>query len=167
MARLRRLTSSFSPHAWGCTVQFGDSAPMQKVFPTRVGVYRCDRGNNNREWCFPHTRGGVPRKSQFSPSHVVFSPHAWGCTGASPSSGGRFNVFPTRVGVYRVLVRLFMFNSSFPHTRGGVPGLDYQPARTGRFSPHAWGCTDRERGYHLDRPGFPHTRGGVPAFALC
>jgi hypothetical protein len=72
-----------------------------------------------------------------------FSPHAWGCTVVSGARASNPSlVFPTRVGVYRGALIQVLSEMSFPHTRGGVPGI--RTALTDFWV------------------SFPHTRGGVP-----
>ena len=77
-------------------------------------------------------------------------------------------------------------NPSFPHTRGGGPSNERTSRKYRRFSPHAWGWTDKpEREIAtadvfptrvgVDRlapftivlyPSFPHTRGGGPSRSI-
>jgi len=133
----------FSPHAWGCTDQHQTDSVLrvgfphtrggvpdgiqggfacQRVFPTRVGVYRSLCYRFALQVRFPHTRGGVPFFQRSTRGGKVFSPHAWGCTvvryvgatavgGFSPHAWGctvcRPDPLPGRL--------------RFPHTRGGVP----------------------------------------------
>ena len=52
------------------------------------------------------------------------------------------DVFPTRVGVFRI------HNSSKIYESG--------------FSPHAWGCSAAAKSEKMKQNRFPHTRGGVP-----
>ena len=95
------------------------------------------------------------------------------------------SVFPTHMGVYRLIGLSGLQRVSFPHTRGGVPNSTTKNSLAPAFSPHTWGCTDvgifagvdrnvfpthvgvYRRGGTMARPkiGFPHTRGGVPAEA--
>ena len=49
------------------------------------------------------------------------------------------HVFPTRVGVNRVLVTLVILDYSIPHTRGGEPPSASLLADAPPYSPHAWG----------------------------
>ncbi len=134
-------TIAFSPHAWGCTYNFWGCSVLKWVFPTRVGVYRRVRrcrglaarfphtrgGVPNASASlythrrFPHTRGGVPSRSLIMNSMEEFSPHAWGCTLRQWREDLLDQVFPTRVGVYRVQLGRETTAGSFPHTRGGVP----------------------------------------------
>ena len=89
-----------------------------------------------------------------------FSPQAWGCTvcfqadrdcetvfptgvGCTDIRGiGKLDsiVFPTGVGVYRWQTCSIVRLASFPHRRGGVPGMEQVCDESGMFSPQAWGC---------------------------
>jgi len=91
-----------------------------------------------------------------------FSPQAWGCTAQQRAWQSGAAVFPTGVGVYRLMAK---------------KAATRQP-----FSPQAWGCTEPGENfseapgvfptgvgvYRSQRPSaiwatrFPHRRGGVP-----
>jgi len=93
-----------------------------------------------------------------------FSPQAWGCTAPYHTAPLPLRVFPTGVGVYRMLLTTARITNRFPHRRGGVPNIADDCPNHEPFSPQAWGCTVW-RSYqrrHLRR--FPHRRGGVPGF---
>ncbi len=155
----------FSPHAWGCSAFHLPDAVGVDVFPTRVGMFRRGPCRSRSCSCFPHTRGDVPTAVMFWTLLVVFSPHAWGCSGNRHGRGARHDVFPTRVGMFRV---------------HGVHRRD-----DAAFSPHAWGCSELEKekrhgsnvfptrvGMFRTAPrprqcpsSFPHTRGDVPTFS--
>ena len=175
--------SEFSPHAWGCSGQQSDQNLTCWVFPTRVGMFRaCARAWPPRR-SFPHTRGDVPWRVTVSGKPFSFSPHAWGCSVVQLHMGAARRVFPTRVGMFRQYNFWSLCRSRFPHTRGDVPLARAMIGRAGKFSPHAWGCSDVRRtgarqgvvfptrvGMFLgfERPcvkcvRFPHTRGDVPS----
>ena len=71
----------------------------------------------------------------------MFSPHTWGCTWPYPKTNIAKYVFPTHVGVYLSVVRSWRCIARFPHTRGGVPNLNWKTIVEPLFSPHTWGCT--------------------------
>ena len=73
----------------------------------------------------------------------MFSPRTWGCTVKQKTCLTKSVVFPTHVGVYRKINKIFNTQR--------------------KFSPRTWGCTDRGRAFSVDKMGFPHARGGVPA----
>ena len=54
------VSSTFSPHTWGCTASSGRYHSAQSVFPTHVGVYLPAYVLTYNQTRFPHTRGGVP-----------------------------------------------------------------------------------------------------------
>ena len=81
-----------------------------------------------------------------------FSPQAWGCTVYSRSHIASSEVFPTGVGVYRILFAPILGLIGFPHRRGGVPGFQYVLFVHILFSPQAWGCTE------MRSFGFPRRR---------
>ena len=83
--------------------------------------------------------------SGWTNTRATFSPHAWGCSVVVPGVSGLRVVFPTRVGMFRLLWSMVLFLVCFPHTRGDVPSAlrSSQPIR--RFSPHAWGCSESQR----------------------
>ncbi len=91
-------------------------------------------------------------------------------------------VFPTRVGMVRIMSAIANNKGCFPHTRGDGPESKGSRATRARFSPHAWGwsgdysfwCEGCEvfptrvgmvrYGIPNLSPerGFPHTRGDGP-----
>src|SRR5579871_1672866 len=96
---------SFSPRAWGCTEIAQEEGPPLYVFPTGVGVYRYVSWGVTIGSSFPHGRGGVPEGNSGSGQFQPFSPRAWGCTVTIRSQSTTAAVFPTGVGVYRLLSR--------------------------------------------------------------
>ena len=78
--KIAGLFQRFSPHTWGCTAMAVNMAATSGVFPTHVGVYLCPYCKKTMPYCFPHTRGGVPRYGQEQNPSYLFSPHTWGCT---------------------------------------------------------------------------------------
>ena len=133
--------------------------------------------------CFPHTRGDVPTFLIIRLSITQFSPHTWGCSVPSSPVCGSTYVFPTHVGMFRVMRFYVDGSNSFPHTRGDVPFTGLVAALSQSFSPHTWGCSDWFTGSSSNKKvfpthvgmfrkslhafvithGFPHTRGDVPA----
>ena len=93
---------------------------------------------------------------------AAFSPHAWGWTSAITADEVITWVFPTRVGVDRPQGSYHEYMWSFPHTRGGGPGIIYVGGTYAAFSPHAWRWTVVQIIYQPAGKGFPHTRGGGP-----
>ena len=172
----------FSPHAWGCSAAREEAADPDRVFPTRVGMFRAARRIRERNDRFPHTRGDVPWASDTLQTAATFSPHAWGCSVLPVCRRRTLRVFPTRVGMFRSATPCAPHSQSFPHTRGDVPRSLSPRTRRGPFSPHAWGCSVHAaarsrytvvfptrvgmfratRRRRAARRCFPHTRGDVP-----
>ena len=50
-------------------------------------------------------------------------------------------VFPTRVGMDRILSCRLTILRCIPHTRGDGPNSRVQAMSSGEYSPHAWGWT--------------------------
>ena len=73
--------------------------------------------------------------------YLEFSPHAWGWTDAKLIQQLACRVFPTRVGVDRLLRNNGILYRGFPHTRGGGPLVVTGAVVLAQFSPHAWGWT--------------------------
>ena len=69
-------------------------------------------------------------------------------------------VFPTRVGVDLTTRPNMQAAYSFPHTRGGGPILEATDYPGGKFSPHAWGWTEKIEAMGAAIAVFP-TRVGV------
>ena len=69
-------------------------------------------------------------------------------------------VFPTRVGVDRIIPVHMYGAMGFPHTRGGGPVPDDDILIIHEFSPHAWGWTVSQRASKPIPIVFP-TRVGV------
>ena len=108
---------AFSPHTWGWTAAAGLAQAAREFSP--------------HTWGWTVSIAGIAGRR--------FSPHTWGWTACDPHH--RLNVFPTHVGVDRLLFE-FDLCTSFPHTRGGGPTR--QADANGRFSPHTWGWTDAD-----------------------
>ena len=161
LSRSREATRRRFPHTRGGGPR-DDRGRFVKgsVFPTRVGVDRPPAAFSNAAMRFPHTRGGGPVGMAPVQRDGVFSPHAWGWTGALRAVVGDHDVFPTRVGVDRRALGRHTNQSCFPHTRGGGPLVVAGIGHRRGFSPHAWGWTDNAVHYQLSRKVFP-TRVGV------
>ena len=77
----------------------------QRLFPTHVGMFRLREDNLACSLTFPHTRGDVPCTSLLLAAIVPFSPHTWGCSAADILGPLACILFPTHVGMFRVLRR--------------------------------------------------------------
>ena len=88
-------------------------------------------------------RGDVPGYVITSPVNVTFSPHARGCSVRSCILPGEFSVFPACAGMFHHFLAWQTAAWSFPRMRGDVPGGPWGGHTTGKFSPHARGCSAR------------------------
>ena len=132
---MKRVSTRFSPQAWGCTEGAWRTELGLGVFPTGVGVY--------------------PPTATYSYSKATFSPQAWGCTGMRQVPRLYQLVFPTGVGVYRYLLPSRQLFRRFPHRRGGVPNGAQVDFLAAEFSPQAWGCTADGKLYRSRDRVFP------------
>jgi len=172
----------FSPRAWGCSGWSRREPCAPAVFPTRVGMFRSTPWPKPASTGFPHARGDVPLRGEPLQWRGQFSPRAWGCSGNVLTFGSYWDVFPTRVGMFRTPAGTCQQTPCFPHARGDVPAESCCETSCFSFSPRAWGCsiTAPQRSAHLivfpTRVGmfrtpnlarspcvsFPHARGDVP-----
>jgi len=93
----------FSPHPWGWTDTVFFASDRVSVFPTPVGMDRLPRPSRPAAPRFPHTRGDGPCADDPGRRGVVFSPHPWGWTGQGDYLAVTASVFPTPVGMDRIL----------------------------------------------------------------
>ena len=181
-----RLPDVFSPHAWGWSVRAGRRLHQFGVFPTRVGMVRPQSTKYGGRNGFPHTRGDGPECRLHRPRRAGFSPHAWGWSATLSTFAAPTNVFPTRVGMVRVIEDSRIRAHCFPHTRGDGPPRPCPWCHCCWFSPHAWGWSEFRRRQRREIPvfptrvgmvrtrtarqpwrrSFPHTRGDGPASSL-
>jgi hypothetical protein len=115
-----------------------------RVFPTRVGVYRTEDAHTAPNLRFPHASGGVPMNA--GEMEGKFSPREWGCIAVGELFLLPTIVFPTRVGVYPSGHWVSMVVRSFPHSGGGV---------TTKAPPGSYPCVAgvyRSNRNHVDLP---------------
>ena len=130
---------------------------------------------------FPHASGGVSHDAEVQNSPHWFSPREWGCFRHHATSTQRYNVFPTRVGVFLSWENCVRKDVSFPHASGGVSFYSWGFPFLSKFSPREWGCFylhskntgsgkvfptrvgvfPRERKPASMQNCFPHASGGV------
>ena len=65
--QLRMQPASSSPRSWGCFLLITDQLPLNRVFPTLVGVFPPHRSRRRLKPCLPHARGGVSHSPRFQP----------------------------------------------------------------------------------------------------
>ncbi len=111
----------FSPPAWGWPEYPPATLDQARVFPTRVGMARTAAAHCSGVMRFPHPRGDGPVARRSRLSSRQFSPPAWGWPGHGWCGSDLLQVFPTRVGMARVLRMLDRPAPCFPHPRGDGP----------------------------------------------
>ena len=108
-----------------------------------------------RTKCVPHTRGDEPTVYVTSSFAFMCSPHTWGWTAPGPLLKFSNTVFPTHVGMNRVIIIIQSMKKSVPHTRGDEPFSLLPPMKIILCSPHTWGWTDIQESLHRRYPVFP------------
>jgi len=114
----------------------------------------------------PHTRGDGPVTAAVLQDEPVFSPHAWGWSATSIENLPLCAVLPTRVGMVRKPWARPSSPSCSPHTRGDGPSRVHGRRNPWRFSPHAWGWSERSVIAHWRERVLP-TRVGMVRRAQC
>ena len=150
------------PHTrWGWTASAYTCRNHSPVFPTRVGMDRCQPANSRKRAAFsPHVRGWTDCKEGESKSLDAFSPHAWGWTAIKPMIAMSRIVFPTRVGDGPAHSAWRRSGCTFsPHVWGWTGSLFCRLICPSVFSPHAWGWTDQVRFVELLSVFSPHAWG--------
>ncbi len=155
-----RECGTFSPHAWGWSVDGAPRLRPKRVLPTRVGMVRpCGAGPRQQKRS-PHTRGDGPVQKALTSGNLTFSPHAWGWSGRASGLLYSLFVLPTRVGMVRTWGQRPPQDCSSPHTRGDGPRSVHAWVRVDAFSPHAWGWSAVRAPLPWLRPVLP-TRVGM------
>ena len=118
---LFNLWHLFSPRPWGWSDVVMLKRSQVTVFPTPVGMVRKCTRICWSERCFPHARGDGPL-SHF-PLHLVplFSPRPWGWSAGKHDTERLVVVFPTPVGMVRLIFPEPSCMKGFPHARGDGP----------------------------------------------
>ena len=115
------LMQTFSPRAWGWSVNLPDTQAARDVLPTRVGMVREKFTSRSLRQRSPHARGDGPKLPPKRVASCGFSPRAWGWSlFRSDCSAGK-NVLPTRVGMVRCQLSRRREEASSPHARGDGP----------------------------------------------
>ena len=136
----KSLCRRSSPHPWGCFHVILLAFRGIWIFPTPVGVFPALTSSGSIHWHLPHTRGGVSSCCLSAAAGRASSPHPWGCFLSAPLLRPAAEIFPTPVGVFPLPPRHRMRRIHLPHTRGGVSRQRLRLIRTGKSSPHPWGC---------------------------
>ncbi len=177
--------SMFSPPAWGWSVGIWIDNATNVVLPTRVGMVRRLPSASLGCPCSPHPRGDGPVSALSSLDFTLFSPPAWGWSGATPRSTPETLVLPTRVGMVRARPLRQPHDRSSPHPRGDGPKSASTAGLSFTFSPPAWGWSVGQQSQHIlphvlptrvgmvrrrvvaisPNLGSPHPRGDGPSIA--
>ncbi len=109
---------------------------------------------------FPHPRGDGPKNHETKTLRHAFSPPAWGWSEAQNDEWDPLAVFPTRVGMVRVIEFDGGIIIGFPHPRGDgpIPRVTWRSSCS--FSPPAWGWSGELVMIHTEMYVFP-TRVGM------
>ena len=132
--------SESSPREWGCFLHRHELQGCRRVFPTRVGVFLCDKTRKRHHYRLPHASGGVSFSTASFLAPALSSPREWGCFRYDALLGPYGGVFPTRVGVFLPLASLMPLSSRLPHASGGVSDPRRVAWLDGWSSPSEWGC---------------------------
>jgi len=111
----------FSPRTWGWTVFNWAKENNIRIFPTHVGMDRASTISSEEPRDFPHARGDGPPCSFHLLSSAKFSPRTWGWTVFFLVLWLSYNIFPTHVGMDRILPSVVAVIQHFPHARGDGP----------------------------------------------
>ena len=88
---------------------------------------------------FPHARGDGPQAAADAGYQKAFSPRPWEWSTALRCRISPERVFPTPVGMVRILSSSEPEMQRFPHARGDGPNLRGNWAAFKQFSPRPWG----------------------------
>ena len=173
-----------SPREWGWTGLHDDIPMARMVFPTRVGMDRLRPPLRRSRARVPHASGDGPMIGNAWPGETGCSPREWGWTAQCLYHPWIQSVFPTRVGMDRYHLGLYVERARVPHASGDGPTLFERYGLTLECSPREWGWTvsqsfivqsstvfptrvgmDRPRSRRSeDRRSVPHASGDGPNF---
>ena len=132
---------SYSPPTWGWTGTLQGQFSLRFVFPTHVGMDRCDACCEILLKGIPHPRGDGPQQCTIRESCQSYSPPTWGWTAAESLAGLPRHVFPTHVGMDRSAHSRSVMSASIPHPRGDGPIRASFLSMVLTYSPPTWGWT--------------------------
>jgi len=125
------------------------------VFPTPVGVFPSPRTRKTRLPSLPHARGGVSVLMAGTMLAPRSSPRPWGCFWCELGTLPVRSVFPTPVGVFLLVTRIFPNCPRLPHARGGVSPPFSEISTEKTSSPRPWGCFRPKPAPRSTAPVFP------------
>ncbi len=173
----------YSPRPWGWTGHAPRSPNTASVFPTPVGMDRGDALQTTQVIGIPHARGDGPVPRAKVCAACAYSPRPWGWTDAATCRVHSLVVFPTPVGMDRLMKKISRASRRIPHARGDGPCAVNSLRKLLAYSPRPWGWTglrerqrsqryvfptpvgmDRlQRGLCVEDGSIPHARGDGPA----
>ena len=130
-----------SPREWGCSAEKAGCACRQRIFPTRVGMFRRRAVRIIIDLDLPHASGDVPFPRCTPKSLSPSSPREWGCSGGENVLLEISAIFPTRVGMFRINGVVHQLPVDLPHASGDVPLNPCGEPQMKISSPREWGCS--------------------------
>ncbi len=157
----------FSPRVWGWSALAELRDLLARVFPTGVGMVRTQSRKLRPTRCFPHGCGDGPAGDTLLDRLLRFSPRVWGWSAFQQGQPAGLVVFPTGVGMVRLINAAATTGVRFPHGCGDGPGARVASFTPLAFSPRVWGWSG-EGGRGLTRlqvfpTGVGMVRGGGSA----
>ena len=116
-----RSAITFSPRPWGWSDSPVTTQSVYRVFPTPVGMVRVFDSCFQLYGSFPHARGDGPYVLESSKQSFKFSPRPWGWSSNTEKNIVNNTVFPTPVGMVRLINFPLLQCNCFPHARGDGP----------------------------------------------
>ncbi len=116
---------------------------------------------------FPHARGDGPPWGAVAKNGMMFSPRPWGWSATASAYATISNVFPTPVGMVRILIIDGCVGAGFPHARGDGPAAMTRTMATGQFSPRPWGWSAKGSDGNNIAGVFPTPVGMVRFLPIC
>ena len=130
-----------SPRTWGWTPTGSTPPAATLLFPTHVGVDRCQGAGLLGVEALPHARGGGPVSLAHKQRLTSSSPRTWGWTVGPHLPRFLEGLFPTHVGVDRRSAAPSGWAATLPHARGGGPTTIAYSSGVKSSSPRTWGWT--------------------------
>ncbi len=134
-----------SPRPWGCFHINPQQTKKKIVFPTPVGVFLLRVLGVLPLHRLPHARGGVSMAELIFWTGILSSPRPWGCFYMVSMTVSIFQVFPTPVGVFPLILTRVHIMTRLPHARGGVSLDNMRYGDSAESSPRPWGCFSYRR----------------------
>ncbi len=150
-APARARAFACSPRAWGWSAPGPARSRVGRVFPTGVGMVRGPSPGRQPPGSVPHGRGDGPAPPSRGSVGPACSPRAWGWSAPGPARSRVGRVFPTGVGMVRVMSGIWRGRRCVPHGRGDGPASSFQGLRKDLLA--VWTLTWRSEASTPARPG--------------